>query len=198
MLEAYVPFLLAALPLLGSPGPATLSVAATGSVFGVVRGLPYFAGVAVGSSIVVLLVASGVTGLLFTIPGVLPILTVAALCYILFLAYKIASAPILVEDRGDRPAPSLWGGLLLAIANPKAFAAIGAIFTSFTLLPKEPVLDATVKSVSLMAVVVSVNIVWLILGASLSRLLRHPKTGRAINITFAVLLVLSVALVAFV
>ncbi|MFP6772509.1 MAG: LysE family transporter [Alphaproteobacteria bacterium] len=198
MVEPLILLLLAALPLMGSPGPATLSIAATGSVFGVVRGIPYLMGIVMGTSGVVVLIATGVTGLLFTIPGVLPILTLAALAYILFLAYKIATAPILSEGGGQRAAPSLPGGFLLAIANPKALAAIGAVFASFTLLPAEPVLDATVKAAVLIAVVVAVNVVWLFLGAGLSRLLRHPKTGRAINILFAVLLVLSVGLAALI
>jgi threonine/homoserine/homoserine lactone efflux protein len=38
--------LLAAFPLMGSPGPATLSLAATGSAFGLSRSLPYLAGIA--------------------------------------------------------------------------------------------------------------------------------------------------------
>jgi threonine/homoserine/homoserine lactone efflux protein len=198
MVEPLILLLLAALPLMGSPGPATLSIAATGSVFGAVRGIPYLMGIVMGTSGVVVLIATGVNGLLFTIPGVLPILTLAALAYILFLAYKIATAPILSEGGGQRAAPSLPGGFLLDIANPKAFTAIGAVFASFTPLPAEPVLDATVKAAILIAVVVAVNVVWLFLGAGLSRLLRHPKTGRAINILFAVLLVLSVGLAALI
>jgi len=86
MVEPLILLLLAALPLMGCPGPATLSIAATGSVFGVVRGIPYLMGIVMGTSVVVVLIATGVTGLLFTIPGVLPILTLAALAYILFLA----------------------------------------------------------------------------------------------------------------
>ncbi|MBT5263193.1 MAG: LysE family translocator [Rhodospirillaceae bacterium] len=198
MVETLVLFVLAALPLMGSPGPATLSIAATSSVFGVVRTLPYMAGVVLGTSTVVLLIATGVTGLLFAIPGVLPILTGVALVYILYLAYKIGTAPILTEEAGTRPAPSLLGGWLLAVANPKAFAAIGAVFASFVILPDRPVLDATVKSAAMFVIVVGVNGLWLILGAALSRVLRHPRTGRYINIGFAVLLVLSVAMVALI
>ena len=198
MVEPLILLLLAALPLIGSPGPATLSIAATGSVFGVVRGIPYLMSIVMSTSVVVVLIATSVTGLLFTIPGVLPILTLVALAYILFLAYKIATAPILFEEGGRRDAPSLPGGFLLAIANPKAFAAISAVFASFALLPAEPVLDATVKTAVLVAVVVLVNIVWLFLGAGLSRLLRNPKFGRASNILFAVLLVLSVGLAALI
>jgi hypothetical protein len=88
MAESLVLFLLAALPLLGSPGPATLSIAATGSFVGVVRGAPYCGGVVLGTSFVVFLVATGVTGLMFTIPGVLPVLTIAAFCYILFFSVQ--------------------------------------------------------------------------------------------------------------
>lgn len=196
MVEALVLLLFAALPLLGSPGPATLSIAATGSVYGVVRGVPYMFGVMLGTSVVVLLVATGVTGLLFTIPGVLPVISVAALGYILYLAYKIATAPILQDEIAGQAAPSMLPGFLLAIANPKAFAAIGAVFSSMTVIPDQPALDVVIKAVTLITIVASVNIIWLFLGASLSRLLRHPTTGRIINIVFAVALVLSVAIAA--
>ncbi|MBL4720568.1 MAG: LysE family transporter [Alphaproteobacteria bacterium] len=195
MLEALVLFLLAALPLLGSPGPATLSIAATGSVYGVARGAPYMVGVVLGTIVVVLLVATGLTGLLFAIPGVLPVLSVAALCYILYLAYKIATAPVLAADVEKATAPSLYGGLLLAIANPKAFAAVIAVFASITVYPEHPVIDAALKSAALAVLVTGVNCIWLALGAALSRLLHHPRLGRVVNIGFAILLLLSVGLV---
>jgi threonine/homoserine/homoserine lactone efflux protein len=40
---------------------------------------------------------------------------------------------------------------------------------------------------------IAVNIAWLLVGAALTRLFREPRTNRAINLTFAVLLVASVA-----
>ena len=52
------------------------------------------------------------------------------------------------------------------------------------------------KCAVLFAVIAIVNSVWLVLGAVLARLLRQPRTGRVINLLFAVLLVLSVALAA--
>ncbi len=39
---------LAALPLMGSPGPATISLAATGSAFGIRPGLGYLSGILKG------------------------------------------------------------------------------------------------------------------------------------------------------
>ena len=138
MVENLALLLLTALPLMGSPGPATLSLAATASVFGVRRSLWYLAGIILGTSVVLMMIATGVTGILFAVPGVLPALTAAALCYILYLAYKIATAPILSQDVKNETAPSMVGGLLLAIANPKAFAAIGAVFAGVVVLPEQP------------------------------------------------------------
>ncbi len=129
-------------------------------------------------------------------PGVLPVLTAAALCYILYLAYKIATAPRLSQNTGSRPPPSMAGGLLLAIGNPKAFAAIGVIYASVVIVPGNPTLDASAKLVTLFGLLVIINTSWLVLGASLARFLRNPRTGRIINIVFAALLVLSVVLVA--
>lgn len=192
--NALMALYLAALPLMGSPGPATLSLAATASVYGVLRSLWYLLGIILGTSTVLLMVATGVTGLLFAIPGVLPVLVAAAMAYILYLAYKIATAPVLSGDVETADAPSLFGGVLLAIANPKAFAAIGAVFSSITVFPGEPFQDAAVKSAALASVIIVANSLWVLLGAGLSRYLRHPRTGRIINIAFAVLLVLSVVM----
>ena len=196
MAENLAVLLLAAFPLMGSPGPATLSLAATGSVFGVVRSLWYLAGIIFGSLAVLLMIAIGITGILFAIPGVLPALTAVALCYILYLAYKIATAPILSQNVKNETAPSIIGGLLLAIANPKAFAAFGAVYASVVIVPEQPGLDAATKLATLLGVIVIVTTSWLVLGAFLARILRHPRTGRVINLLFAILLVLSVAMAA--
>ena len=190
--------LLAAFPLMGSPGPATVSLAATASVFGIRRSLWYLAGINLGTAAVLLMIATGITGILFAVPGVLPVLTVAALCYILYLAYKIATAPILSQDAADQSAPSMKGGLLLAIANPKAFAAIGAVYASVVIVPDSPGMDAAAKLAALFGVIVIVNTSWLVLGAFLARLLRHPRSGRAINVLFALLLVVTVVMAALI
>lgn len=185
---------LAALPLMGSPGPAVLGVAGTAAAFGARRGLPYFMGVCLGTATVLVLIASGLTGLLLVIPGAAPIVGIAAAAYILYLAYRIATAPVLSKSAESADAPSLVAGYLLAIANPKAFAALSALYAGHTLAPDDPVRDAVLKLVGLSMMIVFANGSWLLFGAALSGLLRHPTAGRIANITFAVLLVGSVAL----
>lgn len=185
---------LAALPLMGSPGPAVLGVAGTAAAFGARRALPYFLGIVMGTASVLLLIATGLTGLLWAIPGAAPVVGVAAATYILYLAYRIATAPVLSKDAESAEAPSLVAGYLLAIANPKAFAALGALYAGHTLAPDDPIRDATLKLLGLSMMIVFANGSWLLFGAALSGLLRHPTAGRIANITFAVLLVGSVAL----
>jgi threonine/homoserine/homoserine lactone efflux protein len=194
MIDALVPLWLAALPLMGSPGPATLSSAAMGTAFGMRAGLPYVAGICLGTATVLLLIATGISGLVFVVPGAVPVVTGLAAAYILYLAWKIATAPVggLNRDPGARPA-GFVGGYLLAVANPKAFAAIGAVYSTHPVVPGDPVLDAVAKIAALAPVIVLVNVTWQAFGSLFSRWLSHPVLGRAVNVIFAVLLVASVA-----
>lgn len=184
---------LAALPLMGSPGPATLSLAAVGAQHGFRRGLPYLVGIIAGTFGVTVMIALGVTGLVLALPGAAIVLTVAAAAYILYLAWRIATAPPLQDDPQRRP-PAFPGGLFLALANPKAFAAIGAVYATYTLIPGDPLRDGLAKCAALLLVIVAVNVTWLAAGAALSRLLRSPRTARIVNLAFAGLLLLAVAL----
>ncbi len=193
MAENLVLLLLAALPLMASPGPATLSLAAVGSAFGVRAGLPFMAGIASGTLVVICIVATGVTGIVLALPGAVPVLVTLGGAYIIWLAWKIATAPPAAERGTGERAPALAGGLLLALANPKAYATFAAVFSGQVVVPDDPLVDAAVKIATLMVAIVILDIVWLALGSALARVMAEPRLGRAINIGFAVLLVLSVA-----
>jgi len=63
------------------------------------------------------------------------------------------------------------------------------------LLRERAALDAALKIAVLLAIIVAVNAAWLFAGAALTRFFRDPRTNRIVNVTFAVLLLASVALV---
>lgn len=191
-MEPLTGLIFASLALMGSPGPATLSLAATGAAFGFARGVPYLLGIILGTIGVLVAIALGVTGLILTIPGVAPILVTLAACYILYLAFKIASAPPLSTQAEDSNAPRCWNGLLLALANPKAYAAIGAVFSGFTLIENHPTGDGVFKFGVLTCMIFLINTVWLGVGAWLARMFHSSAASRGINIGFALLLVISV------
>ena len=194
MMDGLIAFVLAGFALTGSPGPATLSIAATGAAFGAQRGLPFMAGTVSGVLAVMVITGSGVTGLVLAVPGAAAVVGSLAAAYMLYLAYRIATAPTLAEDSGQGSPPSFGGGVFLALANPKAYAAMAALFSGFVLVRDRPEIDAAVKTAILLGIVIVVDIAWLIVGAALTRAFRQPGLNRAINVSFAVLLVASVAL----
>jgi threonine/homoserine/homoserine lactone efflux protein len=192
-MDGVLGFALAGFALAGSPGPATLSLAATGAAFGARRGLRYMTGIIVGMVVVMAIVASGVVGLLLALPGATPVVTVAAALYFLYLAIRIATAPPLSEHSDQHREPSFGAGFFLSLVNPKGYAAMGALFSGFVLLRDRLGLDAAAKISVLAIVITTVNLAWLFAGAALTRHFRDPRTNRAINIVFAVLLVASLA-----
>lgn len=191
-MEALLGFVLAALALAGSPGPATLSLAATGAAFGARRGLGYMIGINIGMLVVMGITTSGVMGILLALPGVAPIVTAMAGAYFVYLAFRIATAPPLEETTEQRRPPSFGGGVFLSLVNPKAYAMIAALFSGFALAQERIALDVAAKMVVLAAIIGTVNLAWLIAGAALTRFFREPRLNRVINVTFAVLLVASV------
>jgi threonine/homoserine/homoserine lactone efflux protein len=185
-------FILAALALCGSPGPATVSLAATGAAFGPRRGVAYMTGIDAGMVVVMSLTAAGVTGLVLAIPGAAPVVAVLAALYFIHLAWRLASAPPL-QDTAQGSEPSFMAGVLLSLINPKGYAAMAALFSGFALIRGRPELDAALKLGVLVVIVASVNAAWLFAGAALTRFFREPRTSRIINVAFAILLVASVA-----
>jgi threonine/homoserine/homoserine lactone efflux protein len=55
-METYISFVLAALALVGSPGPNTLSLAAVGAAFGMRRGIGFMLGLTFGMLLVIIIV----------------------------------------------------------------------------------------------------------------------------------------------
>ena len=193
-METFLTFIAAAFALAGSPGPNTLSLAAVGAAFGYQRGIGYAVGLTVGMLIVIALVGSGVAGLIFILPGAVPIITALAAAYFLYLTYKIATAPPLSQPEAGRKPPSRIAAVFVSLANPKAYAAMAAMFSGFTLVTQNPTADTAAKVATLLAVIIIVNLVWLLAGAALTPFLLDARTSRAINVAFAAALLVSVGL----
>jgi threonine/homoserine/homoserine lactone efflux protein len=186
-------FVLAGVALAGSPGPAVLSLAATGAAFGARRSLAYLLGIVLGMAGVMAITASGVVGLLLAIPGVASIVGIAAALYFLYLAWRIATAPPLSDNADTRRQPSFVAGLLLSLVNPKGYAAMAALFSGFVLVRDGLALDVAAKMAVLMVIVAGSSVAWLLAGSALTRFFREPRSNRVINASFAVLLLASVA-----
>jgi threonine/homoserine/homoserine lactone efflux protein len=186
--ESVLPLVLTSLAIMGSPGPATISLTAAGSAYGVRRSLGYLFGIIVGTTIVLLTVATGITATLLAVPALRSVLIGLSAAYLLWLAYHIATAPPLSDQTSGSRAPSLAGGALLGVANPKAYVAIAAVYASAHLGSRQ-VEDAIAKVVILSAMIVLINGGWLLIGSFLAPLLRDAHRARVVNIGLAAALV---------
>jgi threonine/homoserine/homoserine lactone efflux protein len=188
-----LPLLLTSLAIMGSPGPATVSLVAAGTAYGLRRSLRYLLGIIAGTTAVLLAVASGITAALLALPAIGTLLVWASAAYILWLAYRIATAPPLTEAAAAPRTASFAGGTLLGAANPKAWVAIAAVFASARLADAAAA-DATAKVVALSAMIVVICTTWLVAGTSIAPLLREPRRARAVNVALAAAVVGATAL----
>jgi len=186
---------LAATVVMGSPGPATISVTAVGAAFGLRDSLRYASGVVVGTTAVLLVVATGILAVLASMPTLAPLLAVASAAYILYLAFKIATAPPLAGRESGADRPTFLGGFLLAVANPKAYVAIAAVLAGASSGAGDLGIPARLAVLALM--IVAIHALWLLAGAAFARFLRQPLASRIINLVFAATLVLTTALAAW-
>ncbi|HET8728490.1 MAG TPA: LysE family translocator, partial [Alphaproteobacteria bacterium] len=111
--------------------------------------------------------------------------------YILYLAFRIATAPPLSEADRQADAPAFTGGFLLAIANPKAYAAIAAVFAGTGLGLQSQISETLIKTAILTIMIVLIHVAWLGAGAFFARLLHRPLISRIVNFSFAAILLLS-------
>jgi threonine/homoserine/homoserine lactone efflux protein len=184
------------LAIMGSPGPATISLTATGSAYGVRRSFAYLVGIILGTTIVLVAVATGITATLLAAPAVRTVLIVISAAYILWLAYHVATAPPLAVETAATDTPSLLGGTLLGVANPKAWVAIAAVFASAHVADGAAA-DAAVKIAVLTMMIILICNTWLIAGTALARMLRDPQRYRIINTALALALIGATAVAIF-
>lgn len=212
-----VAFVLAAGGLLGSPGPAIAALVAVGRTETLAVALRYYAWLQVGLAAAATLVASGVGAMLHAAPAMRRAMSIVAVAYLLYLAFRIATAPVEsapvesapvegapVESAPVEGAPvegapvkGAPGGqirvtpesaLLLGLANPKAYLAFASLFASAPLVERAG-FDAAIKLALIVAVMLIVDLAWLLLGGVLGRMRMHRRSERTLNIAMGAAIV---------
>ncbi len=189
MFESIISLSVATALLLGSPGPAPLAIAATGATYGTRKGIPFLVGILCGLLFAIIGATLGIVVLLNSFPDVRFILQVVGGLYIVYIAQKIARAPVLSSSNETGPKPSLLDGFILNLINPKAYAAFLAIFSQFLLPLKTQFSSYLATGLVCFLVAVIVDSAWLALGAFLRPIFESPNSARAIRVIFAILMV---------
>ena len=173
-----------------TPGPNNLMLMASGANFGLRRTLPHMMGVGIGFTAMIVAVGLGLNGVFTAFPWAHLVLEGLSVAYLLWLAWKIATAaPRTPEAQAAARPITFWQAAAFQWGNPKAWMMVVSALTFYAA-------DQSLAAVLLVAAVFgAINLpcisVWTVLGQEMRRVLTSPARLRAFNWTMAALLVLS-------
>ncbi len=168
-----------------TPGPNNVLLTQSGARFGVRRSVPHVFGITAGLGVLLLIMATGLNALFYGWPALQWVLKLLGSAYLLWLGWKIASAPPLVLNSGDASSAERPWGPFQAIAfqfcNPKAWLMAISAVGSFSLVGK-----AYWPSVGGMVVIYSLVcalscLIWARFGAEVGRWLSTPRAWCLFN-----------------
>lgn len=172
-----------------TPGPNNLMLMASGANFGFRRTIPHMLGVSLGFVLMIVLVGLGLVQIFDTYPSSYRVLLTASVIYLLYLAWKIATA-----SRPDTPELTGTPFTFLQAAafqwvNPKAWAM--ALSATSVYAPSQDL--GSIMIVAGVFGLISLPSVssWTALGQQIRKWLTSDIRLRAFNIGMAALLLAS-------
>jgi threonine/homoserine/homoserine lactone efflux protein len=183
-------FVLFAFATAGTPGPNNMMLLASGANFGFRRTILHILGISAGLGVMVVAMGWGLSGVFRTFPILHEILKWVGAAYMLWLAWKIATATGINDKSATGQPMTFLEAAAFQWLNPKAWAmALGAA-TTYT--PEgSGSLTVLVLAGTFMLVGVPCCAAWAGFGQGLRRFLDRPAILRVFNVSMAVLLVAS-------
>mmetsp|Transcript_2923 Transcript_2923/g.5118 ORF Transcript_2923/g.5118 Transcript_2923/m.5118 type:complete len:198 (+) Transcript_2923:54-647(+) len=178
-----------------TPGPNNLMLMASGANFGFRRTIPHMLGIGIGFTFMVMLVGAGLVQVFDTYPVSYTVLKVGSVLYLLYLAWKIATAAPIKDGQGKGQPMTFLQAAGFQWVNPKAWAMALTAVTVYA-----P--GTTLWAIGLVALIFgAINLpsvsTWTLLGQQMARILTNPARLTAFNWTMATLLIASLYPVLF-
>lgn len=175
-------------PLAYSPGPGNMFFAAMGARSGVAATLPANAGYHLATLLLTGLVGAGVVVVLDPASNLFSLMKTAGSVYVLWLAWKMASAG---RSNADVPnsGAGFFDGAVLLVLNPKAYVIILLMYSQFAGFH----FASAGERVAIISLVFTVNnllafLLWTLAGDGLGRMFRSETSARRLNLFFASML----------
>ncbi len=189
--DLLLPLTLFAISTTLTPGPNNIMLTASGVNFGFRRTVPHMLGIATGFPVMVAAIGLGLGGLFEAYPQIHEVLKYVGIAYLLWLAWKVASAAQ-SEEAGVNAKPlNFLQAAAFQWVNPKAWImSVGAIATYTTLqgdVLREVLLIAGVFAFVTFPAVAA----WTLFGTAIRRLLKSTRARTVFNWSMAALLVAS-------
>jgi len=194
--EQAIAFFLFAFVAAITPGPSNLILTSTGASVGVLRGLPSLFGVAAGMGLMMFLVTFGLGSLVHDSPILYQALKWGGVAFLLWLAWKIATARHSDMDTDEKRPVGFWGVAAFQWVNPKSWL-VSASAAGTYLHASGGVIFVQAAAFGLLFLLAALPscFVWLAFGAGVQRLLHGERAARIFNIAMGALLALSILLI---
>ncbi|TWB62035.1 threonine/homoserine/homoserine lactone efflux protein [Rhizobium sp. ERR 922] len=191
-IESLLPLILFALVSTITPGGATTLATASGAHFGFRRSIPVMGGFAFGLGFMACAAAAGLGSVLMALPMLQIAMKTLGSLYLLWLAVRIGRSGQ-PHEVGQMARPTgFLAGVWMLWHNPKGWAMTMGAAASFAALAESPVRLGILLGVTFCLIAAFSLAVWCLLGQMLGRLLKAAWQWRAVNISLACLLVISI------
>lgn len=174
-----------------TPGPNVLMVAAASAGHGLRGAWPMMLGITLGFPAMLVALGLGLAVPVQASAQVRGFLTMAAFLWIVWLAFRIAIAPMPGEPKA-RPPMGFLGAVGFQWVNPKAWLIAVAALGAFVPPGIDLATGGALLALLFAAVSLPCLLVWAGFGVALRRVLSSPRAFRAFSVAMGVLLAASV------
>ena len=184
-----------------SPGPGIAAIVARVLGRGPRDAIAFSIGVALGDVVWLTFAILGLAALAQAFHEVFLVIKYAGAAYLLYIAYKIWTAPavardVTAEERAEHPAKLLLGGLALTLGNPKTIVFYLALLPTILDLTRITALGFAELLAATLTVLSVVFAGYIVLAARARQLFTTPKAIRILNRTTGAMLAGAAAAVA--
>ncbi len=171
-----------------TPGPNNLMLMASGVNFGFRRSIPHMLGIAAGFAVLLLAVGAGLGTVIEAYPGLALAMKFASAAYLIYLAWKIATARGIGGGGAAAEPLGVWPAAAFQWVNTKAWAKGLVGMAAYVDLAQPWASIALVTIVFTLVSMPSIS-VWAGFGIALRGFLSVPSRLRGFNIAMGLLLV---------
>ena len=173
-----------------TPGPNNTMLLTSGVNFGFRRTLPHIAGIVIGYAVMFAAVALGLGRVFVLQPALYTALKIASSLYLLWLAWRIATAASPSEGSTDRPPLSFLQAALFQWVNPKGVMLALAASANF-INPDNVAADLPVMLALIIGMSFASASTWALFGQGMRRFLNEPGRLKLFNRAMALALIAS-------
>ena len=169
----------------GSPGPSIAALVARVLARGPGSVLPFLMAMWIGEAIWLTAAVFGLSTLAESLSSVFFVLKWIGAAYLLYLAWKMWSAPTGFDpsEIPDHTSPQKMfaAGMVLTLGNPKIVIFYLALLPAIIDLQTLTVTGWLELTVTMLLILILIDLIWVVLAASARRLLKTPAAVRTAN-----------------